>query len=174
MFVTNNSTKSRKGYLGKFTGLGLNVNAEEIYSSSYAAAAYLASIGFPKDKKVRQPVGRPTLVCVSLHVSQDCMPLAHRGRAGGSVGDETHLVPWLTPWCLALQVYIVGEAGIQEELDLKGIAHCGGPADADKKIELKPGFALHHDEDVRRCSPPAVHAHGSLGAFLGAPTRPCP
>ena len=48
-----------------------------------------------------------------------------------------------------LQVYVVGEVGIQEELDLKGIAHCGGPADADKKIELKPGFALHHDEDVR-------------------------
>ena len=27
---------------------------EEIYSSSYAAAAYLESIDFPKDKKVRQ------------------------------------------------------------------------------------------------------------------------
>ena len=52
MFVTNNSTKSRKGYLGKFTGLGLNVQAEEIYSSSYAAAAYLESINFPKEKKV--------------------------------------------------------------------------------------------------------------------------
>ena len=42
----------------------------------------------------------------------------------------------------------MGEVGIQEELDLKGIAHCGGPADADRKIELKPGFALPHDEDV--------------------------
>ena len=125
MFVTNNSTKSRAGYLKKFTGLGLNVSAvhvspilyylsvpakhyshviihardmtkwqcclgastkisllrccfeqiwsdsseepvcriaswlscqivlqEEIYSSSYAAAAYLESIKFPKDKKV--------------------------------------------------------------------------------------------------------------------------
>jgi ribonucleotide monophosphatase NagD (HAD superfamily) len=27
VFVTNNSTKSRAGYLGKFTGLGLKVNA---------------------------------------------------------------------------------------------------------------------------------------------------
>ena len=27
MFVTNNSTKSRAGYLGKFTSLGLNVKA---------------------------------------------------------------------------------------------------------------------------------------------------
>ena len=54
IFVTNNSTKSRKGYLGKFTGLGLNISAEEIYSSSYAAAAYLESIDFPKDKKVQK------------------------------------------------------------------------------------------------------------------------
>ena len=43
-FVTNNSTKSRKGYLGKFTSLGLNIAPEEIFSSSYAAAAYLSSI----------------------------------------------------------------------------------------------------------------------------------
>lgn len=50
--MTNNSTKSRAGYLKKFTGLGLNVKAEEIYSSSYAAAAYLESIEFPASKKV--------------------------------------------------------------------------------------------------------------------------
>ena len=53
VFVTNNSTKSRAGYLGKFTKLGLKVSAEEIYSSSYAAAAYLESIDFPKNKKAR-------------------------------------------------------------------------------------------------------------------------
>ena len=29
-FVTNNSTKSRKGYLSKFKSLGLNVNPEGI------------------------------------------------------------------------------------------------------------------------------------------------
>ena len=34
-FVTNNSTKSRAGYLKKFTTLGLTVNAEEIFSSSF-------------------------------------------------------------------------------------------------------------------------------------------
>ena len=37
----------------------------------------------------------------------------------------------------------------QEELDLKGIAHIGGPADADKKVELKPGMLLEQDPDVR-------------------------
>ena len=46
------------------------------------------------------------------------------------------------------QVYVVGEVGIIEELELKGIQHLGGPEDADKKIELKAGFALPHDESV--------------------------
>ena len=103
-FVTNNSTKSRKGYLKKFQDLGLvDVAAEEIYSSSYAAAAYLQSIQF-----------------------------------GQTASPET----------AGKKVYIVGEVGIQEELDLVGIPHLGGPADADQKIDLKPGFYLPHDTDV--------------------------
>merc|ERR1719440_505050 len=73
VFVTNNSTKSREGYLGKFKGLGLNVNAEEIYSSSFAAAAYLQSKSFPTD------------------------------------GSK--------------KVYVVGEVGICDELDLAGIQY---------------------------------------------------
>ncbi|OWM86162.1 hypothetical protein CDL15_Pgr010986 [Punica granatum] len=51
VFVTNNSTKSRKQYGKKFETLGLNVNEEEIFASSFAAAAYLKSINFPRDKK---------------------------------------------------------------------------------------------------------------------------
>ena len=80
IFVTNNSTKSRKGYQGKFLSLGLNIAPEEIYSSSYAAAAYLEATNFPKDKKI----------------------------------------------------YVVGEIGIQQELDLLGFQHIGGPQDAGK------------------------------------------
>ncbi|KAI9156740.1 hypothetical protein LWI28_011416 [Acer negundo] len=52
VFVTNNSTKSRKQYGKKFETLGLNISEEEIFASSFAAAAYLKSIDFPKDKKV--------------------------------------------------------------------------------------------------------------------------
>ncbi|KAL3581730.1 hypothetical protein D5086_016062 [Populus alba] len=52
VFVTNNSTKSRKQYGKKFESLGLDVSEEEIFASSFAAAAYLKSIDFPKDKKV--------------------------------------------------------------------------------------------------------------------------
>ncbi len=95
MFVTNNSTKSRKQYGKKFESLGLDVTEvsaseftvffadlaynigmfldcmvcflvlpnefnklhtvlqEEIFASSFAAAAYLKSINFPSDKKVQ-------------------------------------------------------------------------------------------------------------------------
>ncbi|XP_024970026.1 phosphoglycolate phosphatase 1B, chloroplastic-like [Cynara cardunculus var. scolymus] len=52
VFVTNNSTKSRKQYGKKFESLGLSINEEEIFASSFAAAAYLQSIDFPKDKKI--------------------------------------------------------------------------------------------------------------------------
>lgn len=52
VFVTNNSTKSRKQYGKKFETLGLSVSEEEIFASSFAAAAYLKSIDFPSEKKV--------------------------------------------------------------------------------------------------------------------------
>jgi hypothetical protein len=52
IFLTNNSTKSREGYRAKFESLGIDVRAEEIFASSFAAAAYLSSRSFPSDKKV--------------------------------------------------------------------------------------------------------------------------
>jgi phosphoglycolate/pyridoxal phosphate phosphatase family enzyme len=98
IFVTNNSTKSRAGYLKKFTSLGLNIEAEEVYSSSYAAAAYLKSKNFPQD------------------------------------GSQ--------------KVYVVGEVGIMEELELAGIPHFGGPQDSDSKITLGAGVKMAHDAKV--------------------------
>jgi len=95
-FVTNNSTKSRKGYLKKFTELGLQVNPEEIFSSSFAAAAYLEQNPLPAGKKV----------------------------------------------------YIIGQEGIGDELDLLNIPHIGGPSDANKVIKLGPGVKVEHDHDV--------------------------
>ena len=79
-FVTNNSTKSRKGYLGKFQKLGLDVQAEEIFSSSFAAAAYLEQNPLPTGKKV----------------------------------------------------YVIGQEGIGQELDLLNIPYFGGPDDSEK------------------------------------------
>lgn len=97
-FVTNNSTKSRAGYKKKFDGLGLDtVPAEEIFSSSFAAAAYLEQTKFKESGK---------------------------------------------------KVYVIGEIGICEELDLIGVPYIGGPADAGKSPNMGPGDKMEIDEDV--------------------------
>lgn len=97
-FVTNNSTKSRKGYKKKFDELGLtDVPAEEIFSSSFAAAAYLEQTQF---------------------------------KATGK------------------KVYVIGEVGITEELDLIGVPHIGGPADTGKQPSMGPGGKVDIDPDV--------------------------
>jgi phosphoglycolate phosphatase len=96
-FVTNNSTKSRAGYKKKFDGLGLNIPAEEIFSSSFAAAAYLEQTKFKETGK---------------------------------------------------KVYVIGEVGICEELDLIGVPYLGGPADSDKVPNMGPGGRLEIDKDV--------------------------
>ena len=97
-FVTNNSTKSRAGYKKKFDGLGLNaVPAEEIFSSSFAAAAYLEKTNF---------------------------------KATGK------------------KVYVIGEVGICEELDLIGVPHIGGPSDSNKQPDMGPGGKMEVDKDV--------------------------
>ena len=94
-FVTNNSTKSRAGYKKKFDSLGLDIPAEEIFSSSFAAAAYLEQSKFKETGK---------------------------------------------------KVYIIGEVGICEELDLIGVPYLGGPADSDK--QPGPGGKLEIDKDT--------------------------
>jgi 4-nitrophenyl phosphatase/phosphoglycolate phosphatase len=96
-FVTNNSTKSRAGYKKKFDSLGLNVPAQEIFSSSFAAAAYLEQTQFKETGK---------------------------------------------------KVYIIGEIGICEELDLIGVPWIGGPQDKDKVPKMGPGDFVEHDHDV--------------------------
>jgi len=96
-FVTNNSTKSRKGYKGKFESLGLDVEPEEIFSSSFAAAAYLEQTKFKDSGK---------------------------------------------------KVYIIGEVGIEQELDLIGVPYIGAGADSEKAPNMKPGGMLEVDEDI--------------------------
>ena len=58
-----------------------------------------------------------------------------------------------------MQVYVIGDVGIEEELKLKGINYMGGPSDADQKVELSAGYALPHDPDV---SAPASHVQEGL------------
>ncbi|CAB9503702.1 Phosphoglycolate phosphatase 1A, chloroplastic [Seminavis robusta] len=96
-FVTNNATKSRAGNKKKFEALGLDVAAEEIFPSSFAAAAYLEKTRFKE-----------------------------RGK----------------------KIYVIGEVGICEELDVIGVPHIGGPSDSDKIPEMGRGGKLIVDKDV--------------------------
>jgi phosphoglycolate/pyridoxal phosphate phosphatase family enzyme len=96
-FVTNNSTKSRAGYKKKFDSLGLDIPAEEIFSSSFAAAAYLEQTKFKDSGK---------------------------------------------------KVYIIGEVGICDELDLIDVPWIGGPDDTGKQPDMGSGGKLEHDKDV--------------------------
>lgn len=51
----------------------------------------------------------------------------------------------------------MGDVGIEEELDLLGIQHLGGPGDADHKVELKAGYAMPHDSEVELiCNPKSL------------------
>lgn len=53
IFVTNNSTKSRKTYTQKFAQFGYDATKEEVFGSAYAAATYLDKfVQLPKDSKV--------------------------------------------------------------------------------------------------------------------------
>lgn len=96
-FVTNNSTKSRAGYKSKFTSLGLDVEPEEIFSSSFAAAAYLDQTKF---------------------------------KATGK------------------KVYVIGEKGIGDELDLIGVPWIGAEADKGQEPNMGSGGKLEIDHDV--------------------------
>ncbi|KAL7088453.1 hypothetical protein ACP275_13G128100 [Erythranthe tilingii] len=96
VFVTNNSTKSRKQYAKKFQSLGISVSEDEIFSSSFAAAMYLKVNEFPKEKKV----------------------------------------------------YVIGEEGILEELELAGFTGLGGPEDGKKTVQLKANYLFEHDKNV--------------------------
>lgn len=82
IFVTNNSTKSRRAYQKKLENMGIKAELDEIFGSAYASAVYLKRVlSFPSDKKV----------------------------------------------------YVIGEEGIEEELDAEGVRYCGGTNEFERR-----------------------------------------
>jgi 4-nitrophenyl phosphatase len=98
IFVTNNSTKSRRAYTQKFSKFGIPVDETEIFGSSYSAAIYLSRVlQFPKNKKV----------------------------------------------------YVLGERGVEEELEAEGIAYEGGTSPVDREcLEEKDYETIRPDESI--------------------------
>ncbi|XP_066914479.1 glycerol-3-phosphate phosphatase-like isoform X1 [Clytia hemisphaerica] len=61
-FVTNNNTKSREGFLKKLLDNGFPVQADQVLSTSYLAAAYVKNVlKMPENKKVYM-IGMPGLL----------------------------------------------------------------------------------------------------------------
>ncbi|KAG5437088.1 hypothetical protein PCANB_001209 [Pneumocystis canis] len=97
-FVTNDSSKTREEYQKKFLKLGIKVNMNEIFNSSYSAALYLKNIiKFPKEKKV----------------------------------------------------YVLGEEGVEKELDKQEIKYIGGTDPIDRRdIKIQDFENLNIDPSV--------------------------
>ncbi|PVU98526.1 hypothetical protein BB559_001502 [Furculomyces boomerangus] len=78
LYVTNNSTVSRKDYVKKFEKLGLTVTENEIYGSAYATAIYLQKIvKFKAEKEVFIVGGagiKKELELVGIKVSDKVIP----------------------------------------------------------------------------------------------------
>ncbi|TQD77205.1 hypothetical protein C1H46_037262 [Malus baccata] len=144
VFVTNNSTKSRKQYADKFLSLGISVSEDEIFSSSFAAAMYLQLINFPKHKKV-YVIGEQGIL--------EELQLAGFTALGGP--DEIFSSSFAAAMYLQLinfpkhkKVYVIGEQGILEELQLAGFTALGGPEDGKKTAQLKSNCLFEHDKSV--------------------------
>ena len=67
----------------------------------------------------------------------------------------------------------MGDVGIEEELDLKGIKYLGGPGDADHKVELKAGYAMPHDPDVGLTSCTLIQLPLLYTGTASSTSRPC-
>ncbi|KAF2857032.1 4-nitrophenylphosphatase-like protein [Plenodomus tracheiphilus IPT5] len=87
VFVTNNSTKSRADYKKKFDKLGIPVEVNEVFGSSYSAAVYIARI-----LKLPAPKNK---------------------------------------------VFVLGESGVEQELESEGVPFIGG-TDAAFRRDIEP------------------------------------
>ncbi|GFR42429.1 hypothetical protein Agub_g3334 [Astrephomene gubernaculifera] len=88
-FVTNNATKSRAANAAKLTSLGIPASPGEVYTSSFAAAAYLRTISFHKKAYV---VGEEGLVEELSAAGISCVGgPEHRGKEIDWQDKEPHV-----------------------------------------------------------------------------------
>ncbi|XP_057962419.1 phosphoglycolate phosphatase 2 isoform X1 [Malania oleifera] len=136
VFVTNNSTKSRRQYAKKFCSLGIVVSEDEIFSSSFAAAMYLKAIDFPPEKKV-YVIGQEGIL--------EELQLAGFTGLGG-------------PLCLSLErdprrskkhfMGLFKIFGLIQKRSTTSLALRKMKGDGEKTVELKPNCLFEHDKSV--------------------------
>ncbi|KAJ9566893.1 hypothetical protein OSB04_002859 [Centaurea solstitialis] len=148
VFVTNNSSKSRKQYAQKFQSLGIPVTEEEIFSSSFAAAMYLKVNNFPPEKKIF--FNLIFVVEVFTKVCSDLKVIRYSSASNDPIFYRMLVYCFSNAdACLMLvQVYAIGGEGIIEELRLAGYTGIGGPEDAQKTVQLKANTLFEHDKSV--------------------------
>ena len=71
LYVTNNSSKSRKQLLQKLTGMGIRLELRQIYGAGYAAAVYAKEQGFRKIFCIGTQGLRDELEGVGIHACED-------------------------------------------------------------------------------------------------------
>nr|CEL64514.1 TPA: HAD hydrolase, family IIA protein [Neospora caninum Liverpool] len=111
-FLTNNSTKSRKGFLKKLEALGLHAKEEQIICSSVVAAWYLQERRAQKAKEKEETEKRDKT--------------EKKGKKEGEAPEPDDSL-----------VYVIGEQGLLEELHNHGFKTLGGPSDGEIVLDFQ-------------------------------------
>ncbi|KEP62347.1 UNVERIFIED_CONTAM: HAD hydrolase, family IIA protein [Hammondia hammondi] len=120
-FLTNNSTKSRRGFLKKLEALGVHATDEQVVCSSVVASWYLQKrrAAFRKEKEKVETV-------------------QNAAKEKNETKEETVEID-------DSLVYVIGEQGLLEELHNHGFKTIGGPADGEIRLDFQKNKDLAVD-----------------------------
>ncbi|PHJ25507.1 had family iia protein [Cystoisospora suis] len=149
-FLTNNSTKSRKGFLKKLESLGFpHVEEEQVICTSYVAACFLderrQELRDQKRKNMKDTAGNRMSVNSNGDEKQGSMGTTtqhEQGDSKESAGSSDCLDDSL--------VYVIGEQGLLDELQAKGFTTIGGPSDNGQMLDFAKNkdLAVDYRKDV--------------------------
>nr|CEL71784.1 TPA: HAD hydrolase, family IIA protein [Toxoplasma gondii VEG] len=120
-FLTNNSTKSRRGFLKKLESLGVHATEEQVVCSSVVASWYLQKrrAAFRQEK-------------AKMRTVQNAAKEKNETKEEKVEIDDS-------------LVYVIGEEGLLEELHNHGFKTLGGPADGEIRLDFQKNKDLAVD-----------------------------
>lgn len=129
MFVTNNSTKSRKQYADKFLSLGISVSEVALLSQFFFCHSSKSLIHLILLNQIHCICRmRYSLHPLPLLCTCNSLTSPNTRRFAPYSSFCKFFIVFLFLHCLlSLQVYVIGEQGILEELQLAGFTALGGP-----------------------------------------------